>query len=242
MSGPRVLAVISFFAASSRIDDAVATLGEDTDLLLMRIDDAPVPASATPFLAGARFPELDAVARPVKKWRTVAAVLDRIRADDYDWFFFPDDDLEYPADFLQRFLDVLERHDVALAQPALTADSYSTWKICTRDPGAELRLTNFVEVMAPCFRRDALTLLQPTLRADLSPMGYGFDLHWGYACEAAGLRMGIVDATPVAHRFRPVGTHYAGDDLHGQGYAYGSRYPRLLPHEICVRETLRGAD
>jgi hypothetical protein len=237
MTRARTLAICSFFPGSSLIDQTVEALGGRSDLLLMPIDDQPVPAAARPYLAESHLGPLEDT-RPVKKWRTVAAVLGQIDRESYDWFLFPDDDLEYPPDFLPRFLGVLERHDIAMAQPALTPDSHSTWEICTRVEGSRVRLTNFVEVMTPCFRRDALELLLPSIDDAVSPMGYGFDLHWGFACEAAGLRQGIVDATPVAHRFRPVGTHYGGDDLHGQGYAYGSRYPRLLPHEICVRETI----
>lgn len=234
----RMLTICSFFPSASLVEATVSALADGSDLVLMPIDDTPPPSAAVPYLLGNRFADLDREIRPVKKWRTIRAVLDRVDPDDYDWFFFPDDDLEYPPGFLETFLGLLERHDIALAQPALTDDSHSTWPICTRDPGAELRITNFVEVMAPCFRRDALAALLPTIDAETSPMGYGFDLHWGIAGEAAGLRLGIVDATPIAHRMRPVGTHYGGDDLHGQGYAYGTRHPRLLPHELCVRETI----
>jgi hypothetical protein len=238
----RTLAICSFFPGASRIDETVRVLGATSDLLLVPIDDAPVPPEAVPHLAAQRLGAAGEVARPIKKWRTITALLGQVEIDDYDWFFFPDDDLEYGDEFLAPFLRLLRRHDIALAQPALTADSFMTWEICRQVEGSALRRTNFVEIMAPCFRRDALELLLPTIDAATSPMGYGFDLHWGFACEAAGLRAGIVDATPVAHRYRPVGKHYAGDDLHGQGYAYGARYPRLLPHEICVRETFTAGE
>lgn len=247
MSRDRVLAVCSFFPESSLVHETVRALGEGCDLLLVPIGTEAgaieaIPEVARPHLVETVLGPLPAPIRPFKKWRTIRAVLERVGTGDHDWFFFPDDDLEYPAEFLNRFLDVLRRHDVALAQPALTPDSYLTWEICRQEPGSLLRLTNFVEIMTPCFRRDALAALWPSIDAETSPMGYGFDLHWGFACESLGLRSGIVDATPVAHRFRPVGTHYAGDDLHGQGYAYGSRFPRLLPHEICVRETIAEGD
>lgn len=232
-SSPRVLAVCSFFASDSLVAATVETLAAASDLYLVPVEaDRPVPAVARPYLAHEKLGLDAAVFQPCKKWRSVERVLDRVRLDDYDFAFFPDDDLEYGADFLPRFLELLERHDVALAQPALTPDSYHTYDICVRREGVTLRFTNFVEVMAPCFRTDALARLRATLASDVSPMGYGFDLHWPYACADAGFKMAIVDATPIAHRVRPTGTHYAGDDLHGQGYAYGRRFPRILLHEM----------
>jgi hypothetical protein len=230
-----VLAVCSFFPADSLIEETVAVLGATTDLYLVPVErGVPIPAVAEPYLAHRKLGTDAAWFEPCKKWRSVERVLDRVRIDDYDWAFFPDDDLEYgDAGFLDRFIDLLEAHDVALAQPALTADSFHTYDLCVRRDDTRLRLTNFVEVMAPCFRRDCLVRLRETLASDISPMGYGFDLHWAYACADAGFRMAIVDETPVAHRFRPTGKHYGGDDLHGQGLAYGRRFPRILLHEMA---------
>ncbi len=229
----RVLVVTSFFSSDSLVEQTVATFGARADLHLVPVEpDAIVPACARPHLAYTKLGVDPAVFRPCKKWRSVEAVLDRVDLADYDWAMFPDDDLEYGDDFLPRFLGLLREHDVALAQPALTPDSFHTYDLCVRQEGVRLRYTNFVEVMAPCFRIDCLRALRSTLASAISPMGYGFDLHWPHACAAAGFKMAIVDATPIAHRSRPTGTHYGGDDLHGQGYAYGSRFPRILLHEM----------
>lgn len=239
----RLLAICSFFPSDSLIAETVQTFAEVADLYLVPIaDGAPVPAVAEPFLA-ARKLELDpGIFHPCKKWRSIDLILDRLPLERYDYAIFPDDDLEYCESFAPRFLALLDAHDVALAQPALTPDSYHTYDICVRREDALLRYTNFVEIMTPCFRRDCLRRLRKTLAADLSPMGYGFDLHWPYACADAGLQMAIVDETPVSHRYRPTGKHYAGDDLHGQGYAYGARFPRILTHEMCeVRRVARVA-
>jgi hypothetical protein len=235
-AGPRrkILAVCSFFAGDSLVQSTVETFADAADLYLVPVEpDAPVPEIAEPFLATRRLGIEEKSLRPCKKWRTVNAVLDRVDLGGYDYAIFPDDDLEYSEDFARRFFDLLDRYDVALAQPALTADSYHTYDISMCCPDAILRYTNFVEVMIPCFRRDCLRLLRGTFAADISPMGYGFDLHWPYPCSAAGFKMAIVDDTPVAHRFRPTGKHYAGDDLHNQGYEYGRRFPRILTHEQC---------
>lgn len=244
MSAERnILAICSFFQSDSLIERTIATLGAVADLYLVPIEPGtPAPEIAQPFLAARKLAVDPQLFSPCKKWRTINLILDRVRVDQYDYAIFPDDDLEYCADFVPEFFDLLDTHDVALAQPALTADSYHTYDICIRREEAILRFTNFVEVMTPCFRRDCLRQLRPTWASDISPMGYGFDLHWPYVCSQAGFQMAIVDATPVSHRFRPTGKHYAGDDLHGQGYAYGQRFPRILAHEICeVGKILRPA-
>jgi len=234
MAERRVLAICSFFQSDSLVAQTIATFGAVADLYLVAIEPGvPVPEIAAPFLATRKLGVAAEVFQPCKKWRTIERILDRLPLEHYDYAIFPDDDLEYCADFAPRFLDVIEAHDVALAQPALTPDSYHTYDLCIRREDAIVRFTNFVEIMIPCFRRDCLRRLRGTLAAAISPMGYGFDLHWPYACSEAGFKMAIVDETPVSHRVRPTGTHYAGDDLHGQGYEYGRRFPRILSHEVC---------
>ena len=42
-------------------------------------------------------------------------------------------------------------------------------------------------------------------------MGWGLDLVWPHQIESAGLRMGIIDAVPVAHRIRAPVTGYNYD-------------------------------
>jgi hypothetical protein len=43
-------------------------------------------------------------------------------------------------------------------------------------------------------------------------MGWGLDFVWPMLMEKAGLRMGIVDATPIAHRMRRQVTGYNYDE------------------------------
>ncbi len=240
MAEPKILVVSCFFSSDSLVGETVRTFGKGADLHLIAIEtDLPVPEIARPHLVDHTLGLSSESFRPCKKWSAVTRVLEHIDVEKYDYVIFPDDDLEYGSDFAGTFFPLLERYDVGLAQPALTPDSFHTWDICVRKENVALRYTNFVEIMAPCFRRDALAALRPTLASDISPMGYGFDLHWPYACTAAGLNMAIVDGAPIAHRSRPTGTHYTGDDLHHQGYAYGERFPRILPHEIAERRTFR---
>ena len=50
-------------------------------------------------------------------------------------------------------------------------------------------------------------------------MGWGLDAHWSAAAARAGLRLGIVDATPVRH-LRPVAASYAHADAIAEADAF----------------------
>jgi hypothetical protein len=144
-------------------------------------------------------------ARPGPKWPAIAALLSENPSllEAYEAFWFPDDDLAASTDVLNRMFAFFHAHQLSLAQPALTRDSYFTWSTLLQEPRSHLRFTHFVEVMAPLFSRDALRLCAPTFEESRS--GWGLDWVWPTLCERAGLgRMAVVDATPVRHT-RPVG-------------------------------------
>ena len=144
-------------------------------------------------------------ARPGPKWPALAALLSTHPAllDAYDAFWFPDDDLAASTDTINRMFAFFHAHQLALAQPALTRDSYFTWATLLQEPRAHLRFTRFVEVMAPLFSRAALRVCMPTF--DESRSGWGLDWVWPTLCDRAHLgRIAVIDATPVRHT-RPVG-------------------------------------
>lgn len=129
-------------------------------------------------------------------------------ATDFDYLLLCDDDVEMRADFLDQLLKFSARHDFALFQPARTADSYTDHPIVQVIPGLAARLTRFVEIgPVTCLRRDAAQLLLP-LNATAG-MGWGLDLVWPVIMEKAGLRMGIIDAAPIAHRIRHAASTYS---------------------------------
>jgi hypothetical protein len=67
-----------------------------------------------------------------------------------------------------------------------------------------------------------------------SPMGWGYDFAWPILLEAAGLRLGIVDATPVEHTMRRTLAHYDYDPTRAHMDAYLARRPHLTPGEAFV--------
>jgi hypothetical protein len=144
-------------------------------------------------------------------------------ADNFDWLLICDDDVELPAEFLDSFLELADRFDFALCQPARTADSYIDHPIVTRMAGLAARRTRFVEIgPLVAIRRDAMPLLLPF--GDACGMGWGLDFIWPGIIEGAGLRMGIIDAVPVAHRLRRPVTGYNHDS------ASRAMFQRLAAH------------
>jgi hypothetical protein len=139
------------------------------------------------------------------KWPCIGALLREQPAllDAYDCIWFPDDDLAADTATVDRMFAFFHAHGVSLAQPALTRDSYCTWRTLRQQSGCQLRFARFVEVMAPLFSRDALRVCAPTFAESQS--GWGLDWLWPQLCEGAGLdRIAVIDATPVRHT-RPCG-------------------------------------
>jgi len=154
-------------------------------------------------------------------------LLDRLTADaaGFDWVLLCDDDIEVGDGFVDGLIAAAERFDFALAQPARTTDSFIDHPIVAAIPGLAARQTRFVEIgPVLCIRRDAVPLLLP-FGAECG-MGWGLDFIWPVRLEAAGLRLGIIDSVPVAHRLRPPVTGYT----HAAANAAMERLLATEPH------------
>lgn len=131
----------------------------------------------------------------------------------YDYVWFPDDDLFCNSAIINRFFEICALLDLTLAQPALTEYSYYSWEITRQKPELAARLTDFVEIMAPCFKVNLFENFKNTFSENSS----GFGLEWLWrklAIEKNILKFGIIDSTPIFH------TRRAGSAGHG-----GSAYP-----------------
>lgn len=131
-------------------------------------------------------------------------------AAGHDWLLVVDDDVVLPRGFLDVFIFLAERFDLALAQPAHRWRSHAAFAVTRRRPGMLVRQTQFVEIGPVCALRavtfDAL-LPFPELR-----FGWGLDLHWSAVARARGWREGVIDATPVRHGLRQIATAYDRGD------------------------------
>lgn len=124
---------------------------------------------------------------------------------DYDFIFFWDDDLRVKQFDPMRFARIMLENRLEMAQPAIQSPHELSHRITAHryvpppwlDPnGREVypvvgRLTNFVEIMAPVFTREAW-------REFYSYLDPGNRSGWGYDYIPLG-RKGIVDAMPVVH-------------------------------------------
>ena len=199
----RDITVMSIYRPpATRLVDALAALGSDRGHRVRfafgstgdAVDSLRNHTVATD-LAGGKFENLNAVAPA---------------GDPPDWTLVVDDDVLLPPRFVDRFVGLLERFDLALAQPAQTHASHAAWPVTRRQAGALLRETRFVEIgPVTAFRADAARELMPfpALR-----YGWGLDAHWAAVAEERGWRVGIADALPVRHDEGAVAATYSGDD------------------------------
>jgi hypothetical protein len=143
----------------------------------------------------------------------------------YNYVWLPDDDLFTTGKNISEFFQLVDSLSLTLAQPALTAYSFHSWKITLQDKGvlARLtksvgRLTNFVEIMAPCFRVDHLPIFSKTFGENTS--GWGYEWLWWKLAEKNGVpKFGIIDQTPVYHS-RPVGAAGHGGSESGPDHEF----------------------
>ncbi|MEN9419408.1 MAG: hypothetical protein RI988_3028 [Pseudomonadota bacterium] len=162
-------------------------------------------------------------ARKGPKWPCIGELLDAhpelvVR---YDVFWFPDDDLAVDTATINRMFALFRGFGLALAQPALTPQSYHAHPMLLQRPGHVLRHTGFVEVMAPIFDRDALRACQASFARSRS--GWGLDWVWPRLVGHERRHLiALLDATPVWHT-RPLG---------GELYR---NHPEMDPHRDVER-------
>jgi hypothetical protein len=137
-------------------------------------------------------------ARPGQKWEGLHAhLLADPRWRDYDYIWLPDDDLATDAATVAALFAQCRRFGAALAAPALTEDSHWSLAITLRNHAFAARAVSYVEVMAPCFRREVLEQLLPTFRLSYQGAGWGLDHLWSQRLEWRGLY--IFDELAVCH-------------------------------------------
>jgi len=118
----------------------------------------------------------------------------------YEYFFIPDDDILISNENIERLFELMQKYSLSIAQPALL-DSYFTYPSLVKDKFTLLRYTNMVEMMLPCFSKDALKKVLFTFNENES--GWGTDFHWGNIINITGKEMAVIDSIFAKHT-RPI--------------------------------------
>ncbi|GAC1315955.1 MAG: hypothetical protein NVSMB25_00790 [Thermoleophilaceae bacterium] len=195
-------------------------------------DDAPnVMAHARRELMRSRH-GVEIQTKPVEgkgRWENVNELLAANRVEEFDWLVIVDDDVILPEGFLDRFLFLVERFGLRIAQPAHRRRSHTAWEVTRRRHGSVVRETQFVE-QGPLVAFDAGALGElmpfPALRS-----GWGLDLHWSALARERGWRIGVVDALPVRHGMRTVGSTYSATEAAEEGRRFLASRPYLKAEE-----------
>ena len=139
------------------------------------------------------------------KWTNLRDTLAEHPPRHADWLLIVDDDVVLPAGFLDAFVLVAERFGLQLAQPAHAFASHAAWPVTRRNPRTIARRTRFVEIgPVTAIHADAFPTLLPLPELE---MGWGLDAYWSAAAAKAGLRLGVVDVTPIRH-LHPIAATY----------------------------------
>lgn len=202
---PKILCVGVFLAdRENTINHIVDVLGQSKTA---EVEQRWIAISSHISKANFNFPVWE-VTEPAPKCKLINRTLDGY--ENYDWIMIVDDDIYLPWGFVDSIISISSMADFALFQPARTQDSSIDHPIVMQSPGIIARRTRFVEIgPLVCMRSDAAKLLLPF--ADYCEMGWGLDFVWPVIMEENGLKLGIVDAVPIAHHLRLTASEYGYD-------------------------------
>ena len=116
--------------------------------------------------------------------------------EKYEYFFLLDDDIMITTEDVNRLFLKMREYQLKIAQPSLIM-SYYTYPHTAFHPFYILRYTNFVEMMMPCFSRDALKKVLPTFEAHVR--WCGIEYHWSVLIGSNHKDMAIIDSIGARH-------------------------------------------
>lgn len=116
--------------------------------------------------------------------------------EHYEYFFLLDDDIEISTEEVNKLFSYMREYRLRIAQPSLVM-SYYTYEHTLHNPTCKLRYTNFVEMMMPCFSREALKLVLPTFEKKVRWMG--IEWHWSLLVNTNKRDIAVVDDVKAIH-------------------------------------------
>ena len=122
----------------------------------------------------------------------------------YDYIWIPDDDLDIGPLAIDKMFEIMKKYDLWIAQPSLV--NYINVPITQNVRGSEMRFTNFVEVMAPAFKREIMLYLFPTF--GMTEFMWGVEHIWNGLLGAPLNKIAIIDCIVMNHT-KAGGTDYS---------------------------------
>lgn len=158
------------------------------------------------------------------------SLIDRHQPSEGRHLMIFDDDVTFLGDGARQFPGYCDRAGLDIAQPAHQPKSVHSFRVTRVAPLSTVRLTRFVE-------SGPVVLLSPGAQGEVLPfpndarMGWGLDVYWSGLIEK-GLRLGVVDATPVIHH-GAVAADYDNADEYAYQEKYLARAGISSPHELA---------
>jgi hypothetical protein len=122
----------------------------------------------------------------------------------YESYWLVDDDIEAKVEQVDALFAYVRAHGFEIAQPALTLDSFYSYRLTLQCPGFCHRHTNFVELMMPVLTGNVLKEVYPLFKGTRS--GCGIDWMWYRFANRPHESVAIIDDIPMSHR-RPLKHH-----------------------------------
>jgi hypothetical protein len=200
--------IMPFGRKSLRSDWLLDNAGRDFDVVLLCYHEMP----GDPYL---NHPALSWYQLNDFKWWMIADLFEQAAPAllaQYEQFYFIDDDIETDKEAINFLFDCFAHSPFVLAQPALTRDSYMSWKALRAQELSGHRFVSTVELMCPLMKRETVAALLPIFK--LTKSGWGVDLLWGQQVldRFGPNRIGVFDIVQVRHG-RPVGKGELYDKL-----------------------------
>lgn len=146
--------------------------------------------------------------------------------DKYEFFLLLDDDIKISVDAVNELFKIMKDYNLKIGQPSLT-NSYYTYEHTLHNPMCMLRYTNFVEMMMPCFSRDALITVLNTFETHVR--WRGIEYHWPILVKSNKQDIAVIDSIQAVHT-RPV------QSITDEYYQIMQEYLKAnkLKEEICL--------
>ena len=148
-------------------------------------------------------------------------LLSEPRLLNYDYFMFPDDDIDMSWRDINRMFHACRMWDLEIAQPSMHHDGIINFDCLKQDPRYRVRFVNMVEIMIPILSRRALDICLPTF--DVSRSAFGISYIWSKIVDTRPEQVAIIDDVAIMHT-RPTGSSYNHAAAMLEGADVSSRY------------------